>query len=333
MPGAPSVDETYASLTAWLPARLRDLARELPHRLGLVRTPEASWGDFVGLHPNRELPLYAAQDPAGDGGLGLAPAEVHRFVRAHHAGGFYWLVRDRLRDGQVAPEVLRDERLHEVAGLLGYAWRQALAQAAGDGTLVDRLVDEARQRWEHGTALERQHLRLGAVPPTRYAAFIHDKLAWIAVPSRALLMISGGSARVGQFQRAHELFMLSLQVVDDVVDRDEDRALHGSDVPSALGCSPGALLRAAPKLATAAAGVAAEAGFTWFATWLSAFRDAALTLRLDGDPLSDELEAIGVAGEMEEASASASPAAEHDPRPAPGSGFDSQAHEASTNQP
>jgi hypothetical protein len=331
MPGAPTIDETYASLIAWLPPRLRDLARELPHRLGLVRTPEASWGDFVGLHPNRELPLYAAQDPASDGGLGLAPAEVHRFVRAHHAGGFYWLVRDRLRDGQVAPEVLRDDRLHEVAGLLGYAWREALSQAAGDGALADRLVDEARRRWEHGTTLERRHLRLGAVTPAGYAAIIRDKLAWIGVPSRALLTVAGGAARVGPFSRAHDLFMLSLQAVDDVIDRDEDRALHGSDVPSALGCSPGALLRAAPKLATAAADVAAGAGFTWFATWLSAFRDAAFTLRLDGDAISDELEAIGVAGEMEEASASA-PAAERETRPAPGSGSDRKAHEAPTNQ-
>jgi hypothetical protein len=41
-----------------------------------------------------------------------------------------------------------------------------------------------------------------------------------------------------------------------------------------MGCSPGALVRAAPKLVRQAAAAAAAGGFSWFAAWLEAFARA-----------------------------------------------------------
>ena len=103
------------------------------------------------------------------------------------------------------------------------------------------------------------------------------------------------------FLHAHDLYLLGLQAIDDVIDMDQDRALHGSDVPSALHCSAGALVRAAPKLVQRAAATAAAGGFTWFATWLDAFARAISSWRLAGDALNDELDSIGIAGEIEDA--------------------------------
>ena len=80
----------------------------------------------------------------------------------------------------------------------------------------------------------------------------------------------------------------------------EDRELHGHDVASALGCSAGALLRVAPKLLGRAAAVAAGAGFTRLALWLAAFARAIAPLHREGDQLADELDAIAIAGEMEQ---------------------------------
>ena len=63
------------------------------------------------------------------------------------------------------------------------------------------------------------------------------------LPSQALLLSHGDPRRVPRFLHAHDLFMLGLPAVDDVVDANQDRALRGGDVPTALGCSPGALVR------------------------------------------------------------------------------------------
>ena len=300
LPGTPTIEETYRRLVSSLPAAYRPLAERLPWRLGLTSSPDGGWSDFVGLHPNRALPVYAAQ--TGGGGLGIGDGELVRYLRAHHIGGFTWLLQDRLEDGQVADP---EDGLFELADIFERRWREALAQATGDAPLSDLLCRRAAARWRRGTGAENRLLGACAVRAPIYAAIVREKLSWIGVPSQALLLCHGDPRRVPAFLHAHDLFMLGLQAVDDVVDADQDRALRGGDVPTALCCSPGALVRVAPKLLQRAAGVAEEGGFTWFANWLEAFADAIVAWRLDGDRVGDELDAIGIAGEIEEAVLSA----------------------------
>ena len=129
----PTVDGSYRVLVGGLPEALHATAERLPWRLGLTQSPDGGWGDFVGLHPNRDLPIYAAQ--AADAGLVPTRSELRRFLRAHHFGGFCWLLRDRIEDGQVDA----DPRLLELAEVFEANWREALAQAMGDGTLAEAL--------------------------------------------------------------------------------------------------------------------------------------------------------------------------------------------------
>lgn len=345
MTSGETLDASYRTLTASLPPHLQGLAEDLPFKLGITRSPRGGWGDFVGLHPNRELPVYAAQDAvaaaggrggggdedgdsdawrigdvvgggseggedgdtlgglgAGDGGgICLPPARLRLFLMAHHLGGFHFLLRDRLEDRQAEAGLAGDGRVPELSEQLGARWLEALGAATGDGALAHALVRHGDERWRRGTAAERRALgEKEPLSPRRYAALVRDKLAWIGVPSRALIIACGRATRLAAFLRAHDLFLLGLQVIDDVIDRAEDRALRGGDVPTALGCSPGALLRAAPKLAGRAAAVAAAAGFTWFSSWLEAFQPAIASFNVEGDPLGDELVSIGLAGEMEE---------------------------------
>jgi len=295
LPDAPGFDETYRWLIDGLPARLRQPAQRLPWTLGLTQSPDGRWSDFVRLHPNRQLPLYAAQAP--DGGLALTPAQLNHFLRAHHLGAFAWLVRDRIEDGQV--EV--DDQLLELADAFEQRWRGAIIEGTGDGLLAEALFRRAMARWERGTRAERNVLAAGSVRAPIYAAIVREKLGWIGAPSQALLQATGDRRRVNAFLHAHDLYLVGLQTIDDVIDRDEDRALRGADVPSALHCSAGALVRAAPKLMRLAAARAAGAGFTWFATWLDAFAGAISSWRLAGDALNDELDSIGIAGEIEDA--------------------------------
>jgi hypothetical protein len=296
--GALSVDDSYRLLTSCLPPRLQAAARGLPHRLGIGREPDSGWEEFVTLHPNRALPLYAAEDPHGGDGLALRPALLRVYEAAHHAGGFFWLLRDRLRDGQVAGDTL----LFELEAAFGERWRCAVTDATGDEELADALIAEVAARWHLGTAQERESLSAGVATPGPYAALVRDKLRWIGLPAQCLLAGgAGGGERARAFQHAHDLFLLALQVIDDVNDREEDRALYGHDVPGALGCEASALLRVAPKIAARAAAVAAGGGFSWFAAWLTTFAQALDAWRLPGDALGDELASIAIAGEMEEA--------------------------------
>jgi hypothetical protein len=293
--GAPGFDETYRWLVDGLPARLRRPAERLPWKLGLTEAPDGRWGDFVRLHPNRELPLYAAQAPDGD--LGLDADDLGPFLRAHHLGAFAWLVRDRLEDGQVET----GDRLLELAEAFEQRWREAIIDGTGDAVLARTLFRRATTRWQRGTRAEQRVLAAGSMRAPIYAAIVREKLGWIGAPSQALLHVSGDPRRLRPFLQAHDLYLVGLQAIDDVIDAEEDRALRGADVPSALGCSPGALVRAAPKLVSRAAAAAAGGGFTWFARWLDAFAGTLSSWRLAGDALGDELDAIGIAGEIEEA--------------------------------
>jgi len=303
MPGAPTIEDTYRSLVGSLPGDLRKLAERLPWRLGLTQARDGGWSEFVGLHPNRALPVYAAQ--AADGAPAVTELEVVRYLRAHHIGGFTWLLQDRLEDGQVIDP---EDGLYDLADFFCRRWHEALALATDDAPLADSLCRRASARWRRGTGAEARLLGACAVRAPIYAAVVREKLSWIAVPSQALLLSHGDPRRVPAFLRAHDLFMLGLQAVDDVVDAAQDRALRGGDVPGALGCTPGALVRVAPQLVQRAAAVAASGGFGWFANWLQAFADALTGWRLDGDRVTDELDAIGIAGEIEEAVLSATDA-------------------------
>ena len=251
LPGAPGFDETYRWLVDGLPARLRQPAERLPWTLGLTQSPDGRWSDFVRLHPNRQLPLYAAQAPNGE--LGLTAVQLNHFLRAHHLGAFAWLVRDRIEDGQV--EV--DDQLLELADAFEQRWREAIVDGTGDGLLAEALFRRATARWQRGTRAERKVLAAGSVRAPIYAAIVREKLGWIGAPSQALLQATGDRRRVNAFLHAHDLYLVGLQAIDDVIDMDEDRALRGTDVPSALHCSAGALVRAAPKLVQRAAATAA----------------------------------------------------------------------------
>lgn len=292
-----SIDDTFRELTSSLPESVRPVLSGLPHRLGLTSSETGQFGDFVRLHPNRELPLYAAEEMSGLGDVAceISPDRVACFQRAHHLAAFYWLVRDRLADGQVAV----DDTLAQARELLRRRWIETLTAATEDPGVAHYLIEEVTLDWERGVRDEKEALRRGVTTPGMHGRMVTDKLRWISSASVALLIDRGELERAVLFRRAYDLFVLSLQCIDDVNDQKEDEALYGSSVPAALGCSGGTLMRAAPKLAARAAAVAGDGGFDRFATWLGAFARALGTWRPEGNPIADELGAIALAGELD----------------------------------
>src|SRR5262245_3418440 len=162
LPGVPEFDETYRWLVDGLPARLRHPAERLPWRLGLTQSPDRPWSDFVRLHPNRELPLYAAQAPGG--ALALSTVDLGHFLRAHHLGAFAWLVRDRLADGQVGGgSAETGHHLIELAEIFEQRWREEIVDGTGHAVLAETLFRRATLRWQRGTRAEQSVLAAGSM--------------------------------------------------------------------------------------------------------------------------------------------------------------------------
>lgn len=291
----PSMNQSFRQLVAALPRAARPLARRLPHRLGLTAARDGQFEDFVTFEPNRNLPDFAVAGVAGVTGAVSPDSELlRRFRRAHHYGAFFWLVRDRLADDQTAP----DRELEQLGDLLFQHWALAMEEAARDVELARAVIGDATARWRVGTADEKRALRDRTITPAYHAATVTRKLDWITSAARMLLAAAGEPERARLFQRAYDCFLLGLQCIDDVSDEAEDRTLRGCSVPEALGCSPGALLRAAPKLVSRAAGLASEGGFARLAAWMSTFSRAIEAWRLEGDPVAHEMEAIALIGQM-----------------------------------
>ncbi|WP_433936439.1 hypothetical protein AB3662_17325 [Sorangium cellulosum] len=302
---APSVDATYRALLPELPLPLREVAARLPHRLGLTASPDGTWEDFVELPPNRDLPFYAAEDPARPGALVVSEASLDRYREAHHWAGVFGLVADRLADRQVAP----DPALARLRAIFLRAWERALALATGDRRLARGAIADALAAWRRGVAAERRALALGALDPAAYAAITGQKLRWIAATSRCLVAASGDPARALLLQRAYDAFLFALQCRDDATDCAEDAAVRGTSIPAALGYPPGGLFRAAPKVARVAVALAEAGGFQRLASWIAAWARAVDARRAPGIPLQNELAGMIVAGAWEEADLLAAPSA------------------------
>ena len=280
----PDVDQTYRQLVAGLPASLRSFARTAPHRLGLTTSSRGGWGTFVRIPPNRDLVSYAAED------LDLPAAVLERWAIAHQAAGFFGIVADRLSDGQVAMDArwawLRRELLR--------AWERSLTVAAGDRARARAVVAAALAEWRRGRAIERSALRAGRFED-RYGLVIRLKLGWISSTARCMLEVAGHGARAALLGKVYYLFLCALQCRDDVVDREEDRWLQGSDVPAALGVEAGAMVRAAAMLLVVAGRAAREGGFHRLADWLGGFAARCDVFLTGGVALRDEIAGMALA--------------------------------------
>lgn len=252
-----------ASYSEWLeaastPRELRVIAGELPFRLGLTKTADGRWGDFIRLDPDRDLPLYATRP-------GMAEASLNLFLRAHHIGGFYGVLRDRLLDGQVEPSA----GLTTIGRALLRAWVDALAAAIGKREVAKAAIVQVLKRARIGAKMERD-MRLGRSHFSRYALSTHLKLDWITLAARMQLDMFGDHAGARAFTRAFHRVLLALQCRDDVDDAVEDRRLHGISMADALGISENVLFRTSVHLFRDAARLARLAGFSELAAWSTA---------------------------------------------------------------
>jgi hypothetical protein len=281
------VDESYVEFLVSVPAPLRDFARQAPARLGLTECSDVSWGRFVTIPPNRDLVLYTAEV------VHVSAVALDHYRVAHHLAGFHGIVSDRIADGQVAP----DRRFLALRRRLLRAWEARLTLAVGSSARARKAIALALLDWRRGRAIERQALERGHFG-RRYGEMVRLKLGWISATARCMLDRAGEYGRSAILQRVYHLFLVALQCRDDVVDRDEDRRLHGIDVPRALGVAPGAMIRAAALLVPEASALAAHGGFSRLSAWLGEFGKQIDGFIPGNHPLADQLHGMALADDI-----------------------------------
>jgi hypothetical protein len=112
-----------------------------------------------------------------------------------------------------------------------------VAIATGDALLADRFAGAPRA------------LAAGRAPSTAcsaafvrapiYAPIVREKLSWIGAPSQALLQATGDRRRVNAFLHAPRSVPGRAPAIDDVIDRDEDRACAAPTFRARCSCSAG----------------------------------------------------------------------------------------------
>ncbi|HEU4404501.1 MAG TPA: hypothetical protein VFS43_04330 [Polyangiaceae bacterium] len=280
-----SLDRAYDRLVASFDPGLRAAAQRLPEALGLGG-PGASWSSYATLRPVVDLPHFAAESLQVDDEL------LDRTRLVHWYGGYMGLTLDRLADGQARPGDVGPGLRRALVG----RWADALADLHPRPREARILALASLQRLKAAAAEERRAFRLGSLSFGAYAALVCEKTAWFSLASCALLeRLDPAWARA--FVRPFRLLMLSLQLLDDGADHEEDRRERGRSVPQLLGVSPRSMHLASALLAADAAPLATAAGFGALGRWLEA-RAAALQAeaRGGGGDFRDALDAFAALG-------------------------------------
>ena len=185
-----------------------------------------------------------------------SPESVSAYVRAHHFGGFYGLLIDRLRDQQTA-----DPALTQLCPALQQAWEAELIRASSAPALAQSLVQTSRSAWRVGVRWEQQLLRKRRLSVRQYLQSIVLKLSWIGASTECLLLQSGDPLLAARFRRAYSTLLICLQCSDDAHDQAEDRRLRGISFPEALGVSMDGLCHGALRIARLSAPRVRSDGF------------------------------------------------------------------------
>lgn len=237
-----------------------NLARFAGPRFSLERLGAkglASWDDVVRLEPCVRLPLMLGDD------IGATEQEIGSFVAAHHAGAHFGFIADRVHDGQT-DAIDEGLALTEAAARI---WEQKLAAAVGSAHDAARGVRAARTLLDVGIRMEQRSFAQHSTSVARYARAALARLWWAGLAADAFLQRRAQDRRES-FRMTFALLALSLQLLDDAADSDEDQRLRGCDTATLLHLPVRALARASLEVTDRARETAQAGRLGRLATWL-----------------------------------------------------------------
>jgi hypothetical protein len=115
-----------------------------------------------------------------------------------------------------------------------------------------------------------------------------------------MLRRAGDADRAELLERAYDRFCFALQCLDDALDCEEDQRTRGMTIPSLLGVSEGALVRAVPPLLDAAIRLAEEGRLPALAEWMRSFHRLAGRIEPGGDEAGQRRAGARIAAAAEE---------------------------------
>lgn len=274
-----TIDDTVRACAARIASPLREIALELPYRLGIAGEPGGSWETFFVLPPNRHLPAWiATTTDTGEDPICVDEETLSRFIDAHHLALAHGMIRDRIRDRQIEPT----SEMLAMRGVTLDWWVESLAAATEDRAFARRIIGRSLREWRAGVIAEARALSSRTLSVFEYVETTRAKLRWLSATACALVEQTRGLDRSRDFLRCYDVFLLGLQCLDDADDAEDDARLLGASVPFALGTTEKALRVAAPVMVALAADRAAEGGFRRLSRWMSSFAEV-LRDRLPGE--------------------------------------------------
>ena len=257
LPGMPTLDDVVPRARRLAAGRLRAAADRLPWRLGLTSVARRRLGRLRRPAPE---PRAARLRGAGAGraasarSAGRSPSLSCARTTSAASPGCCAIAS---RTGRSAT----DDELLELADVFERRWREALvARRPATPRWRTRSAAGPPRAGGAGRAPRRRVLARGSLRSPIYAAVVREKLGWIGAPAQALLADSRRSAaRDGVPARARSVPARAAS--DRRRDRCRSRIARcaAATFRRRSGCSPGALVRAAPKLVQRAAVAAARA--------------------------------------------------------------------------
>jgi hypothetical protein len=206
------IDALYDGFVTSLPARLRPLASDLPHSLGLAPAEGLPWSQVFSHEVTLEAPALVAEAfPRANGEL------VRRAILGHALSVIEAFCTDRLEDSQVrrTPELL--ELLEHIRSA-----RDSVIEQVFPGCVP--TVREADRKTQQ--AIHEERALLSSLGAASFEDYKRISLAKQAVGLPACLAfaraVGATSSQVQEIQRALSGVWLGLQYEDDAVDWEED---------------------------------------------------------------------------------------------------------------
>lgn len=215
MSTARQIDALYDAFCSTLPRSLAELARALPHRLGLAPGPEVRWSDVF----TNEITL-AAPALLADAAPWLPASVVRDALFSHLLAIIEAFGTDRVEDGQVASDDALLELLESLRDRRDASLRR-VCDPSGDPALDFRKAD-AKASW--AMRAERRVMREARpIDFDRYEAISLDKQS-VGFPSCLALARAAGwdERRRETASRMLASVWLGLQFYDDVIDWEDD---------------------------------------------------------------------------------------------------------------
>ncbi len=214
-----SIDIIYKELYHQMPVDLKKYADFLPYFLGISDKFDGTWNKFINLDVNQNLPKYILNN-------------TNKLVlHAHHIGGLFGIVLDRLVDEQgIKNQITLGFKYYTLR-----EWIKSLNCVIYDRKLIRNTIAKTICIYRKGIQYEKSLIKKRKATFEEYTRMTFWKLYWIEITTRLILIQTKEKSFLESFEISYFLFLCSCQCMDDLSDCEEDKKRFGLSYIELLG--------------------------------------------------------------------------------------------------